>query len=205
MSTVAPDPTYTTPGWTYQANGSENVTAGAGTSSAVPNVNGLIASTLPLDTLSYGTAVAAASGVGYAGKIQVAGAANTGKFGYVAGAAATSPTHGGAALFDMAGNLKATTGDLTTTAFLTVTGFNTINWTAPVTLSSGFYYLFMFYAGSALTLFGSNVKNAALNANTATSTLRFATNGSSLVAMPSTLVVASNAADSTVQPFMAIL
>jgi hypothetical protein len=208
MSTVAPDPTYTTPGWTFQANGSENVTAGAGTAPAGVNLNGLLAHSFPPENTEF-TGTLNTAGTAYAAKVYLPGAAATSKGALNVTVVATTPTHGWVALYDASGNQKAITADLGSSAFAS-TGFQTFTWATALTVPAGFYYVaVLMVGGSAMKLGGTVTKNAFANANLSAVAgnlgYRFATWGTSLTALPAPNVMTSASADSTVQMWAGVL
>lgn len=207
MSTNAPDPTYTTPGWTSQANGNENVTAGAGTAAAAADPNGFQVRAFSPDIMAI-AGVTATAGTAWGTKLVANGAFNTSKAGLYINTIATTPTHGWVYLLDASGNLKASTADMTSSAFTSGTGYQTFNWQTPFAGAAGTYYVVaLMVGGTALKLGGLASPGAGANINTlaANGNLRFATFGTGLSATLTTPFTMTNmVADSTMQLWAAL-
>ena len=207
MSTNAPDPTYTTPGWTTQANGNEAVTAGAGTAAAAVDPNGFAVRAFSPDILAI-AGVTATAGTAWGTKVVAGGAFNTSKAGLYINTVATTPTHGWVYLLDASGNLKAVTADMTSSAFTAGTGYQTFNWTSAAALPAGVYYVVaLMVGGTALKLGGLASPGAGANINTsaAAGNLRFATFGTGLSAtLVTPFTMTSMVADSTMQLWAAL-
>lgn len=208
MSTNAPDPTYTTPGWVNQINGNEGVTAGAGTAAVAANPNGFAVQAFSPDIMAI-AGVLATAGTAWGTKLVAGGAFSTSKAGLYVNTIASSPTHGWVYLLDANGNLKASTADMTTTAFTSGTAYQTFNWQSSFAGSAGVYYVVaLMVGGTALKFGGLATPGAGANINTsaAAGNLRFATFGTSLTATLTTPFTMTNqVADSTMQLWAALV
>lgn len=202
MSNNAPDPTYTTPGWTNQANGNENVTAGSGTASATADPNGFAVRSFSPELIAA-AGVTATAGTAWGAKMVAGGAFNTSKAGLYINTIASSPTHGWVYLLDGLGNLKAATADMTTTAFTSGTAYQTFNWTSAVSLPAGAYYLIALMVGGTALKFGGLAApgaNSNINTSAAAGNLKFATFGTALSAtLVTPFTMTSMVADTTMQ------
>jgi hypothetical protein len=155
-----------------------------------PEENGLIAWTFPPENTASGKAGIA--GTLYLAKIHVPRSVSATKIGWGINTAGVTPTSGQnwIGLYNSAGTLVASVG---VDARVTTTGawLETISSTA---LTPGFYWVaFLFNAATMPQIYrGQDLNGTLMNLGLTTSILRWATNGTGLTTLPSTITPASN-------------
>lgn len=185
--------------------------AGGGGWSAADS--GLIAQTYDPATASAANASLIGSGILYLQGLHVPKqSVSTGPLiQQVAAGTSMTPGQNFFGLFSQAGTLLAVTADLAA-SFGAANALIAPSWVAPVTIPAGFYWLgLLFNSTGTLPTFRVSMSAvstsyaAAVNANLTAGTARFATNGSSLTAMPASITPASNQISSTILAFWAAL